>query len=308
MPIARPLRRFLAAALTIFATAVVGDAGAEPAAERETLWWLVQDLPPHFSYIGGHPPQKPEDLANGELDGFLRLLIARMSRYQHRFVEASFPRFEALVRQGETMCSLLHVKTPERLEWLYFTHLHTPLFSRQLHVIVHRDALARFASEHGQPLQLSALLKRRDLTGVLQKDRSYGPRIDALLAQAEAPPQKIVAGRSMHVLGMLRARRMDYTLEYPTVVDEYQRGRKSELVKLPIAEGRSTNVATAGCSRTPEGRRAIEALDGAVRSLAQDPKRADWLRQWRGDRIDAADRTRLYRYMDERARGGAQIE
>lgn len=295
----------LAAALTTCAAAVPA---AEPAADREPLLWLVQDLPPHFSYVGGHPPQKPADLANGELDGFLRLLIARMPQYQHRFVEASFPRFEVLVRQGETICSLLHVKTPERLEWMYFTHLHTPLFSRQLHVIVHRDQLTRFSSDRGQPLQLAQLLKRGDLVGLLQKDRSYGPRIDALLTQAETPPQKIVAGRSMHLLGMLRARRMDYTLEYPTVVDEYQRGRKPELVKLPIAEGRSTNVATAGCSRTPEGRRAIEALDGAVRSLAQDAKREAWVRQWRGEHLDEADRTRLYRYMDERARGGAQIE
>lgn len=304
---ARPLRRFLAAALTTLAAAFAA-AAAEPAAERETLWWLVQDLPPHFSYVGGKPPQQAADLANGELDGFLRLLIPRMPQYQHRFVEASFPRFEVLVRQGETICSLLHVKTPERLEWLYFTHLHTPLFSRQLHVIVHRDHLARFTSDRGQPLQLTALLKRRDLTGLLQRDRSYGPRIDALLAQADAPPAKIVAGRSMHMLTMLRAKRMDYTLEYPTVVDEYQRGGAPELVKLPIAEGRSTNVATAGCSRSPEGRRAIEALDGAVRSLAQDPKREAWVRQWRGEHLDEADRQRLHRYMDERARGGAQIE
>ena len=89
--------RSLLAALLLAAT---GAAWAQP----PTLSWLVQDLPPHFSYQNGRAPQKAEDLGQGELDGFLRLLIARMPQYQHRFVEAGMPRFEALVRQGQTIC------------------------------------------------------------------------------------------------------------------------------------------------------------------------------------------------------------
>lgn len=272
--------------------------------------WLVQDLPPHFSYSNGRAPQRPEDLGNGEIDGFLRLLIARLPQYQHEFFEAGFPRFEAAVRQGQTLCSMLHVRTPERLGWLYFTHLYPPMLSRQIHVIVNRDQLARF-EQHAQLPQLSEILQRPDLAGLLPRDRSFGPKIDALLqAQTQRPVKTIVAARGTQLLTMLRAHRMDYTLEYPSVVDEFMRTTDgaADLVKLPIAEGRSTAVATAGCSRNPEGRRQIEAIDAAVRKLAQDPQREAWVRSWRGDTLDEPDRLRIKHYMDERARGGPQIE
>ncbi|HEX2011235.1 MAG TPA: hypothetical protein VJN44_09890, partial [Roseateles sp.] len=96
----------------------------------------------------------------------------------------------------------------------------------------------------------------------------------------------------------------------PAVVDDFQRslGGTPELLKLPLAEGRSTQLATAACSRTPEGRRLIEAIDLAVRQLAQDPQRERWIKAWRGEALDEADRQKVLRYLDERARGGPQVE
>ncbi|MDH0867445.1 TIGR02285 family protein [Mitsuaria sp. GD03876] len=287
------------------------SASPSPAAPLPILRWLVQDMPPHFVYRDGKAPQRVEDLGQGEVDGFLRLLIERMPQFRHVFVELSLPRFEAQARQGETICSVLHVRTPERLQWLYFTSLYPPMLSRQIHVIVRREDLSRFES-NGQPLQLADLLRRTDLTGLVPRDRSFGPRIDKLLtADPERAPRSVVAGRGAHLLPMLRARRMDYTLEYPITVDDFSAMHPGapELAKLPLAEGRSTLVATAGCSRTPEGRRAIEAMDQAVRQLAADPQREAWIKAWRnGAPIDTEDLQRLNRFLDERARGPAQVE
>jgi len=286
---------------------------AAPARAQEPagpVRWMTQDFPPHFTYLNGEPPQRVADLAHGELDGFLRLLIANMPQHKHEFLDAGFPRFEALARQGQTLCSVLHLRTPERLNWLYFTQLHPPLFSRQLHVIVRRDKAAQFESG-GQPLHLSELLQRTELLAVLPRDRSFGPKIDALLKTAAFnAPQTVVATRSQQLLAMLRAGRMDYTLEYPSAVDEYLRTAEPgpELIKLPLAEGRSTMVATAACTRNAEGRKHIEAIDLAVRRLAQDPQREAWIRAWRGDALDEQDRLRINRYMDERAKGGALID
>ena len=292
-------------ALMLAATAALAQTPAEHAGPLPTLRWLVQDMQPAFSYAHGHAPRVAEDLGDGEISGFLRLLIQRLPQYRHEFVEASLPRFETLVRQGETLCSALHLRKPERLEWLYFTHLYPPLFSRQIHVIVHKDNLARFQSQ-GQVLQLSDLLQRKDLVGLLPRDRAFGPRIDGLLqAAGSQAPATVVAGRSMQLLGMLKAKRMDWTLDYPTVVDAMG---GSDLVKLPLVEGRSTAVATMACSRSAEGKQRIEAIDAAVRKLAQDPQRDNWIRAWRGDALDEAERRAILRYMDERARGGSLVE
>lgn len=289
----------------MLAAAASAQSAAEQATHLPTLRWLVQDMPPHFSFAHGHMPRSADDLGDGEISGFLRLLIQRMPQYRHEFIEASLPRFETLVRQGEVLCSALHLRKPERLEWLYFTQLYPPLFSRQIHVVVRKDNLARFQSQ-GQVLQLSELLQRKDLVGLLPRDRGFGPRIDGLLQAAGAnAPATVVAGRSMHLLTMLRAKRMDWTLEYPSVVDA---AGASDLIKLPLAEGRSTAVATVACSRNAEGKQRIEAIDMAARKLAQDPQREAWIRAWRGDSLDDAERRTILRYMDERARGGSLVE
>lgn len=285
---------------------------ARAAEPLPTLHWLVQDVPPHFSYVRpGQVPQTVEDIGQGELDGFLRILVRRMPQYRHVLVEMPFTRFELQARQGQTLCSVLHVKTPERLAWLWFSHLYPPLFSRQLHVVVHKDRLAQFETAvTGQPLQLADLLQRQDLVGLLPRDRAFGPRIDALLKQAgDGAPRTVVTNRNMHLLHMLRARRMDFTLEYPSVVDEFLRlNGGDDLVKLPLAEGRSTQLATVACTRSAEGRQHIEAIDAAVRRLAQEKDRDAWLRSWRREPLDEQDRQRVNRYMDERARGGPIIE
>lgn len=278
----------------------------------ETIRWVAQDVPPHFSFVQGHPPRSIAELGHGEVDGFMRVLLERMPEFRHEFVEASTARYEAESRRGETLCSTMHVRTPERLQWAYFSHLYPPLISREIHVIVPRKLLAGLSKGRPQDgrLVLADLLKRQDLRLLLARDRAFGPQIDALLSQHTVPRLAVGAQLSHQLLDMLRAGRMDYTLEYPSVVKDYLRrvGDPGSLVALPMAEGLSTLLATVSCSRTPEGKRDIEAIDAAVRKLAREPNRESWVREWRGDRAEPQDMKRLNAYMDERARGGPRIE
>lgn len=300
------MRWLLGAAAWLIASA------AQAAPPVDTIRWVVQDVPPHFSFVQGHPPRSVAELGHGEVDGFMRVLLARMPGFRHEFVEASTARYEALSRGGQTLCSTLHVRTPERLKWLYFSHLYPPLISREIHVVVRRELLARLSQGRPQDgrLLLSELLQRPDLHGLVARDRAFGAQVDGLLAQHAVPRLAVGAQPSTRLLDMLRARRMDFTLEYPAVVADYlaRHGDPGALVTLPVAEGLSTLLATVSCSRTPEGRRDIEAIDAAVRELARDPDRAAWIRAWRGDHADPQDVRRLNAYMDERARGGPRIE
>lgn len=283
---------------------------AHAAPPVDTIRWLAQDVPPHFSFVRGQPPRSPAELGQGEADGFLRVLAARMPQFRHEFVEASTTRYEALSRHGQTLCSVLHVRTPERLQWAYFSHLYPPLISREVHVIVRRDTLSRINGPQGGRLALADLLDRPDLRLLLARDRAFGPQIDLQLSRHVVPRLAAGAKLGIQLLDMLRAGRMDYTLEYPSVVQDYLKrvGDPGALVALPVAEGLSTTFATVSCSRTPEGRRDIEAIDAAVRTLAREPDRAAWMRDWRGGAPDPRDAKRINAYMDERARGGPRIE
>lgn len=292
--------------------ALVAAAAAAASPPVETIRWVAQDVSPHFSFVQGRPPRSVAELGHGEVDGFMRLLLARLPEYRHEFVEASTARFEAESRRGQTLCSTLHVRTPDRLQWAWFSHLYPPLVSREIHVVVRRELMDKLTQgrTRGDRLQLSELLKRADLRLLVARDRAFGAQIDSLLSQY--PVQRLAVGArpGSQVLDMLRAGRMDYTLEYPTLLAEHlaRTGDPGALVALPVAEGLSTLLATVSCSRTPEGRRQIEAIDAAVRELARDPGRDAWVREWRGDRSEPQDMKRLNAYMDERARGGARIE
>lgn len=278
----------------------------------ETIRWVAQDVPPHFSFVQGRQPRSVAELGRGEVDGFMRVLLARMPEFRHEFVEASTARYEAESRRGHTMCSTLHVRTPERLQWAWFSHLYPPLISREIHVIVRREVLERLGQGRAADarLQLSELLRRPDLRVLVAQNRAFGAQIDSLLAQHTVPRLAVGAKISSQMLDMLRAGRMDYTLEYPSVVADYlaRIGDAGALVALPVVEGLSTLLATVSCSRTPQGRRQIEAIDAAVRQLAAEPQREAWVREWRGGRAEPQDLKRLNAYMDERARGGPRIE
>ncbi|MFT7776374.1 hypothetical protein [Roseateles sp.] len=292
--------------------AVLAVASARATPTADTVRWVAQDVPPHFSFVQGRPPGSVAELGRGEVDGFMRVLLPRMSGYRHAFVEASTARYEAESRRGQTLCSTLHVRTPERLRWLHFSHLYPPLASREVHVIVPRKLMTELVA--GQPpgsrLVLAQLLQRRDLHPLVARDRAFGVQIDSLLSRHTVPRLAVGAKFSHQMLEMLRAGRMDYTLEYPSVVQEYlaRVGDPGALVALPVAEGLSTLLATVSCSRTPEGLRQIRAIDAAVRGLASDPDREAWMHEWRGGGVDQQDMKRLNAYMDERARGGARIE
>jgi uncharacterized protein (TIGR02285 family) len=281
------------------------------AQDLPVMRWQVRDMPPHFNYRDGKPPERLEELGHGSVDGFMRLLLRQLPQYRHEFIEATAARAQAMTREGKTLCSMIHIYTPERLAERYFTPAYPVLGQLQAQVVVHRSQLARFKAM-GQPLSLATLMQRRDVSGMMSAERSFGAGVDRVVrAQGEVSNLKpVVVMRHSSVLTMLRARRMDYALDFPAGVEEYLRsvGAPGELVCLPMAEAPLIALSYASCTRNEEGRRQIEAIDQAVRRMAQPAGREAWLQIWRDKPFEAADLARLKRFYDERARTGPQIE
>lgn len=283
--------------------------GAQPA--LPPMRWQVRDMPPLFSYRDGKPPSRLEDLGQGAVDGFMRQLLPLLPQYQHEFVETTAARADAMVREGMTLCSLIHLYTPERLSERYFTPVFPILGPLQARVVVHRSQLVRFAAL-GQPLSLTKLLQQESFSGMVSAGRSYGPGVDSLIrAPLDSGSLKsVVVMRHSNVLTMLRAQRMDYALEFPIQVSEYLRSVNApgELVCLPILEAPPITQAYASCTRSEEGRRQIEAIDQAIRRMAQPAARDVWFPAWRNKPFDAAQQAKLKRFFDQRAHGGPQID
>jgi uncharacterized protein (TIGR02285 family) len=291
------------------ALGLLGASLALPTLARPVVQWLVQNAPPVFSYEGTRVPQSAAELGPGERAMFLRLLLAQLPQYQHVFFEASLPRFELMLSQGQTVCSVLHKRLPERLANRYFTPMYPVMGSRQPQLVLRRERLARFQTL-GSPVPLGKLLANAELRGLVERDRSFGSTLDSALKPALGKAvDTVVVSNKATLLSMLLAGRMDYTLEYPDAIAGLLDPRQAqELLVLPIAEADRADHAYASCSRTAEGLARIQAIDAAIRRLAQDPQRELWLRGWLGDTPSAAERARLDRFLTERAQRGPQIE
>lgn len=305
----------LLAALMLWACLPGVTHGAD--ADAEVLRWVVYDLPPYFIYPHGRQPRSAEELGQGSIDGFLRELVSRLPQYRHEFVEASTPRMQALVASGQTLCSVLHARSTERLQWLYFTPIYLQQNTRDdvLHLVIRQDQLSSILAGRpaDQPLSLAGLLRRPELRTLAAKDRVFNPRIDAQLQAAQVSRLAMGPAPTGRILELLRAGRIDYTIEVPRVVSHYlqQHADGPRLLTLPLAEAqmdREQEVLHASCSRTPAGRQRIEAIDEAVRRLAGDPHRDRWLQEWRSKALDANQSKALNTYFDQRGRGGPMIE
>jgi uncharacterized protein (TIGR02285 family) len=288
---------------------VLGASLALPTSAKPVLTWLVQNVPPFFSYAEGRAPLSAAELGPGERALFLRLLIEQLPQYQHVFIEASLPRFERMLSQGQTICSVLHKRLPERLANRYFTPMHPVIGSRQIQLLLRRDRLARFQAL-GTPVPLARLWEAGDLRGLVERDRSFGGTLDSALKPALGKGMDtVVVSNKATLLNMLLAGRMDYTLEYPdAIAATLDPGQAQELVALPIAEADRAELAHASCSRTAEGLARVQAIDAAIRRLAQNPQRELWLRGLLGESPSAAERARQERFLNERAQRGPQIE
>lgn len=282
--------------------------------DKPVIQWVAMDLQPFFSFTAGQAALRSGDLGPGGSGGFLRLLIERMPQYRHEFVEVSTRRYEALSRSGQTLCSVLHLSSPARREWAFFTPLHPALEASQLHLIVRREDAARWGLSPDQPARLSSLLKRPDLRPLIARDRSYGPDLDKLLGSDPKLQTLSWAIRVQQPLSMLAAHRGDFTLEYPVLLAQQQNLSSSTkaLVAIPIAELQDSGGMTisASCSRTPEGRRRIDDLDAVIRLLARDPpeSRTRWLNECYGQALPSVDMQRFNRFFDERSRQGSLVE
>lgn len=293
-------RRLVAAGLLLLACA-----GTAAAQEARTITWNLVDWPPFYVLKNGQAPASAEELGEGAIDEFLRLLLPHLPQYRHRFVTLNGPRAEVERRAGRGLCSPSSMRTPARLRERYFT---PALPTVQLQLVLRRERLALLAQGRGT-VSLRQLTQRTELSGLVMRARHYGADLAPWLA--EAPDRNIkamVAPRAGNLLTMLAAGRMDYTLEYPMVVAYHQQGRAAELVSLPIEEAGEPPLGYISCNRNPWGLAVLRDIDRALRELARQPEAAQVYRRWLGEEQQAREQARLERFFAQRARGGVRIE
>ncbi|MHC8315975.1 TIGR02285 family protein [Pseudomonas sp. LB3P31] len=263
-------------ALAVFAL-LAGLAAPVAAQAKETLIWLLRDLPPTMIFEG---PKKGQ----GIVDRMLPLLIAGMPQYEHVLMRVNRARGMQMLQEESFTCDPALVWTKERAQWIAFSSAAFRAVRNGLVVRQNDRAVLDEFVVDGEVDLAPLLTSGKTQVGVVA-ERSYGQPIDSLLKQAPSGTLTAHHGNDAiaSLLQMQRLGRLQVVLGYwPEIRYLANRGQiaDDQLAFLPIKGSDKFLSGYIGCSNTAQGKQAISDINQLLRTLPReslDHLYADWL-------------------------------
>ncbi|MFJ4141558.1 TIGR02285 family protein [Pseudomonas sp. NPDC089734] len=233
---------------------------------KDTLIWLLRDMPPATIFAGPYKGQ-------GAIDQFMPLLIARMPEYEHLLMRVNRARGMQMLNEHAFTCDPTLLWTPTRAKSIVFSIPTYIVFSNGL--IVRKDDLSLFipfiADGH---IDLDALLASKTIKLGVVAERSYGMVIDKILHKVPDGELSEHYGNDAvgSLLQMERLGRLQAMISYwPEARAQAMRQgiRPEELAFLPVKDTPKYQVTHIGCSDTPQGRQAMDIINREMRTLRE---------------------------------------
>lgn len=230
-----------------------------PAAQaRDTMTWLMPDIPPASMPVDGKP-------TTGIADQIVLYLSAHWPEAEHRFVYANPKRTWLMIERGERACVVAALRNAERDKLAYFvnTNLVPPL-----QLVVQESTLAKLPlNAHGEA-DMQKLLAS-GLRGIVVERRSYGAAVDELLARRPANSRletTSVGDYGRNVLKLVSHGRADYTLDYDYALQYASRSEPEigALKTVPIAQNNKPMLGGIACPRNAWGMATVKHIDQLV--------------------------------------------
>lgn len=269
------------------------------------LHWLVYDTPPAFMRDATDVP--PEQIGTGVGDRILDRVIAALPHWRHIVELRPFPRIADSLKSGQEACGVGLYRSPERDAVSYAT----PLFITQTVSVVLRPALLERHPDWRDGVRLATIIRQPDLVGEISLARSYGPRWEAILAEADGGNLHANAhGLPQNLYRMIASGRIDYTvssLQSMIYVVAHSDIPPDSLVNVPLLDLDPYLVSSILCPRTEWGLTAIRAIDAALQQLATDPSFRALAIEWIPAPMRPAMLAHIEHFYQTRA-GGPSIE
>ncbi len=229
---------------------------------KDSICWLEAVAPPFFIHEGKYKGQGYEDLIT-------EILIKDLPQYEHTRVKANISRAYQQWKQGEKACGLALYKTPERMEFAYFSI--PSVLTLPTVLIIRKEKFADFGAT--KDVSLTEILKSHKHVVGRSTHRSYGIEFDNVL-------NKYGDGRNifdyegpeltLNLFQMLQAGRIDALSGLPEEAMYLAEtlGIKDQIMTLNILENQVNHDASltyVACSKTEWGKKTIEDINAVLR-------------------------------------------
>ncbi|BBP75079.1 TIGR02285 family protein [Pseudomonas gingeri] len=231
---------------------------------RETLTWLLRDLPPLSIFDGPKEGQ-------GAVDQMLPLLMAALPEYEHTVLRVNRARGMQMLGGSTFTCDPALLWTAARAQKMLFSIPSMGTTSNGLVVRPADQALIEPFVSDGR-VDLAALLASNSLQLGVVAERSYGHPIDDVLHHTHA--QHLVLHYGNDALGSLlqmqRLGRLKALLGYWAEIRYQARQQQigdNEWLFYPIKGTADYQFIRVACSNTPQGRAVIPHINEILRGL-----------------------------------------
>jgi uncharacterized protein (TIGR02285 family) len=229
---------------------------------NDTLAWMEAVAPPFFIHEGELKSQGYEDLITD-------ILIANLPQYEHKHQTATISRHYQQWKQGEKACSVGMYKTPERLEFTYYSI--PSVFTLPPVLIIHKDRFQDFGGN--KMVSLAKILGDGKLIIGRSNNRSYGIEFDTALKTYSNEKNTFTyegPELSLNLFKMLLAGRID---ALPGLPEEAMylaetMGIRDQIMTLAVKENQvnpAASLSYVACSKTEWGKMTIERINTVLR-------------------------------------------
>lgn len=239
----------------------------------KSIQWAINDAPP-FHIIDG--PYQGLGICDVLIDAVHRAL----PDVRRNVWLMPQPRISAALEDGIGLCfpCMIYKGTHDKVAFYSMpTHMYQPH-----HVITTAEKASMLSQKFGEPLPFAKLIADDAYRFGYPAGRRYSV-LQPLIEQFPPFLARPGSGGAMAILQMIKADRLDYTLDYPVVANYFQQSGKGHLITLPLQENADQHVAGAvGCARTSWGTAVLHKINSVMPQVRQDPAFIQVLTLWAG--------------------------
>lgn len=227
---------------------------------KDVVTWHVSHFPPVNIRFG---PFQNEGFADKT-----RLFFQRnMAQFSHEEREQGYAESMESAKAGASFCRADMLKSPEREKFFYFSE---PLyFTSGRRLLVSNDVFLQtraFANRNGD-VRFSDLLKQPWVKYGYVKGRVYFPKEDEVVGAYRKKNPDLARDNGQEAFQLFKSGGANMLILYPFEYGYYLRleDMVSNHRSLQLADMEPFSYAYFACSKTPKGKRAIEAINTIVK-------------------------------------------
>ncbi|NQY93425.1 MAG: hypothetical protein HRT43_04600 [Campylobacteraceae bacterium] len=241
---------------------------------KETIRWMIWDLPPNFIIDGEHK-------GLGYHRVRLKMLQNQLREYDHEEQVMNFNRVKVIYDNKDDSqviyCANDFITHPF---WDIDDYLSGATFPFKAYYLVTSKSKAHLFGKVGETLSLTKIIENTNLRLVMSKNRPYLAAGTVVKKYLDKNPNATHitklstqnVGKSM--FGSIFKDRADYTFEYINKVSFYGKELNvlDDAVIFPMKESSEVYYGYVSCVKTAKGKKVIEKINKAIRILKYTDK------------------------------------